>query len=422
MHSNIIFWNPWWQNKEYSFEIKDREIFLSLDKFLSRKEIIFFTGVRRSGKTSTMYYLINKLLNKKNPKKILYLNMDDEVLSLSKLDEIYETYKELTYEVKGKRYIFLDEIQNVEGWERWVKKMYDSFENIKFIISGSKSHVLKKRSTLLTGRMLELEIYPLSFKEFLNFNDVDYKNKISLISNKTKIKLLLEKFIKFGGFPEVVIEQDEHLKSLIGKEYYNNIKDRDIIIFFGVKEARKFDRLSLFLISNIAKPTSANKLGRIVNLSPTVVNNYIDFSEMMYLFLPLQHFNYSLKGQMTKPRKIYSIDTGMVNSIAFQFSENIGRFIENVVYLELKRRGYEIYYYNNRYECDFIIKKGTKIVEAIQVCFKLTEDNLKREQGGLLEAMKEFKLKTGKIITLEKNKLAEKSGLKTISLIDWLLE
>jgi len=88
MHSNIIFWNPWWQNKEYSFEIKDREIFLSLDKFLSRKEIIFFTGVRRSGKTSTMYYLINKLLNKKNPKKILYLNMDDEVLSLSKLDEI----------------------------------------------------------------------------------------------------------------------------------------------------------------------------------------------------------------------------------------------------------------------------------------------------------------------------------------------
>ncbi len=422
MHSNIIFWNPWWQNKEYSFEIKDREIFLSLDKFLSRKEIIFFTGVRRSGKTSTMYYLINKLLNKKNPKKILYLNMDDEVLSLSKLDEIYETYKELTYEVKGKRYIFLDEIQNVEGWERWVKKMYDSFENIKFIISGSKSHVLKKRSTLLTGRMLELEIYPLSFKEFLNFNDVDYKNKISLISNKTKIKLLLEKFIKFGGFPEVVIEQDEHLKSLIGKEYYNNIKDRDIIIFFGVKEARKFDRLSLFLISNIAKPTSANKLGRIVNLSPTVVNNYIDFSEMMYLFLPLQHFNYSLKGQMTKPRKIYSIDTGMVNSIAFQFSENIGRFIENVVYLELKRRGHEIYYYNNRYECDFIIKKGTKIVEAIQVCFKLTEDNLKREQGGLLEAMKEFKLKTGKIITLEKNKLAEKSGLKTISLIDWLLE
>ena len=422
MHSNIIFWNPWWQNKEYSFEIKDREIFLSLDKFLSRKEIIFFTGVLRSGKTSTMYYLINKLLNKKNPKKILYLNMDDEVLSLSKLDEIYETYKELTYEVKGKRYIFLDEIQNVEGWERWVKKMYDSFENIKFIISGSKSHVLKKRSTLLTGRMLELEIYPLSFKEFLNFNDVDYKNKISLISNKTKIKLLLEKFIKFGGFPEVVIEQDEHLKSLIGKEYYNNIKDRDIIIFFGVKEARKFDRLSLFLISNIAKPTSANKLGRIVNLSPTVVNNYIDFSEMMYLFLPLQHFNYSLKGQMTKPRKIYSIDTGMVNSIAFQFSENIGRFIENVVYLELKRRGHEIYYYNNRYECDFIIKKGTKIVEAIQVCFKLTEDNLKREQGGLLEAMKEFKLKTGKIITLEKNKLAEKSGLKTISLIDWLLE
>ena len=422
MRNNIVFWNPWWLDKKHSFDLKNRDIFLSLDKYLSRKEIIFFTGVRRSGKSSAMYYLINKLQKKVNSRNILYLNMDDEVLALSTLDAIYETYKELTFNVKGKRYIFLDEVQNIEGWERWVKKMYDSFEDIKFIITGSKSHVLKRQSTLLTGRMLELEIYPLSFKEFIFFNNINHNDKIALIKNKTKIKLLLEEFIKFGGFPEVVMEKDEHFKNLIAKEYYNNIKNKDIIIYFGIKEAKKFDRLALYLTSNIAKPVSANKLGKTINLSTSVVNNYIDFSEMMYLFLPLQHFNYSLKGQMTKPRKIYSVDTGMVNSIAFQFSENIGRFIENVVYLELKRRDCELYYYNNKYECDFVIKKGLKIIEAIQVCFKLTDDNLKREQRGLIETMKKFNLKTGTIITLEKNNVSAENGIKIISLSDWLLK
>jgi len=422
MHENIIFWNPWWEEKNYNFKLEHRDLFLSLDKFLIRKEIIFFTGVRRSGKTSSMFHLISNLLKKTSPKNILYLNMDDELLSNSKLDDIYETYKELTFDIKGKKYLFLDEIQNIEGWERWVKKMYDSFENIKFIISGSKSNILKKRSTLLTGRMLELEIYPLSFKEFLRFNKVDCSNKISVTKNKTKIKILLKEFIKFGGFPEVVIEKDKYLKNLIAKEYYDNIKNKDVIIYFGIKESKKFDRLSLFLISNIGKLMSANKLGKVVNLSTSVVNNYIDFSEMMYLFLPLQHFNYSLKGQMTKPRKIYSIDSGMVNSIAFQFSENIGRFIENVVFLELKREDKEIFYYNDRFECDFIIKKGLEVVDAIQVCFKLTDHNLKREQGGLIEAMKKFNLKTGKIIVLEKSDVIVENKIEIVQLADWLME
>ncbi len=422
MLKNIIFWNPWWNKADYKFNLKKREVFLSLDKYLTRKEVIFFTGVRRSGKTSTIYHLINKLLKKVEPNNILYLNMDDEVLCHSKLDDIYEKYLELTPDNKGKRYIFFDEIQSISGWERWIKKMYDSFEDIKFIISGSKSNLLKKQSSLLTGRILELEIYPLSFKEFLDFKKTEYKTKISYLKNSVKIKSLLNEFIKFGGFPEVVLEKDKHLKSLIAKEYYDNIKNKDIIIYFGIKESKKFDRLSLFLVSNIAKQMTANKLGNIVGLSTSVVSNYIDFAEMMYLFLPLQHFNYSLKGQITKPRKIYSIDSGMVNSVAFQFSENIGRFIENIVFLELKRRGFEMYYYNKNYECDFIIKKGLNIVEAIQVCFKLTNDNLKREQSGLLEAMQYFNLKTGKIIIMEKSEISVKDGVQIVSLADWLLQ
>ncbi len=421
MYKNIIFWNPWWEVHSYKFDLKSREIFSSLEKILLRKEVIFFTGVRRSGKTSAMYYLIEDLLKKTPSENILYLNMDDEVLSFSKLYDIYETYKELYPNIKGKRYIFLDEIQNVEGWERWVKTMYDSFEDVKIIISGSKSYLLKKQSTLLTGRMIELEIYPLSFKEFLDFKGFKYKNKVWSIKNSSKIKQLIKEYIIFGGFPEIILEQDEHLKGLLAKEYYDNIKNKDIISYFDIKESKKFDRLSLFLVSNIAKQMSATKLGGVVQLSPSVVNNYIDYAEMMYLFIPLQHFNYSLKGQITKPRKIYSIDTGMVNSIAFQFSENIGRFIENIVFLELKRRGFEVYYYNNNYECDFIIKKGLNVIDAIQVCYKLSDDNLKREQGGILEAMKKFNLSKGSIITLDNNKVNVNESINILSLYDWLL-
>jgi len=424
MKKNIVFWNPWWQNKGFEFNLIDRDFFISLEKLLNRKEVLFFTGVRRSGKSSTMFHLIENLLTKEkiSPENILYLNMDDEVLSFSKLSEIYEQYKELHPEVTGKKFILLDEIQNVEDWERWVKNIYDSFEDVKFIISGSKSYVLKKQSTLLTGRILEFEIYPLSFKEFLDFKGIDYSNKVWYISNSHKIKFLMKEYVKFGGFPEVTLEKDEHIKMLLAKEYYENIKDKDIVNYFDIKESKKFDRLSLFLISNISKQMSANKLGKLVNLSPSVVNNYIDYAEMMYLFLPLHHFNYSLKGQITKPRKIYSIDTGLTNSIAFQFSENIGKFIENIVFLQLKRLGSEIYYYDDKNECDFIIKEGLDIAEVIQVCYKLTYDNLKREQNGLLEAMKKFNLREGTIIVLEDSKIEVKDSINIVKLEDWLLE
>ncbi|MCP4178837.1 MAG: ATP-binding protein, partial [bacterium] len=384
-------------------------------------EATFFTGVRRSGKTSAMYYLIEQLLKKVKKQNILYLNLDDDVLQFAELSEIYTKYKELFPTLNGKVYIFLDEVQNIDSWERWVKNIYDSFDNVKFIISGSKSYLLKKKSTLLTGRMIEFEIYPLSFKEFLYFNNVDHTDVLLRLNKHGLFLSLFKEFIKYGGFPEVVMENDSHMKTILSKEYYDNIKNKDIITYFNIKESKKFERLSLFVISNISKPLSANKIGSLVNLSTSVVNNYLDFSEMMYFFLPLQHFNYSIKGQITKPRKIYSIDTGMVNSVAFQFSENIGRFIENIVYLELKRRCNEVYYYNNRYECDFIIKTGLNVTAAIQVCYELNDDNIKREQSGLLEAMKIFNLTEGIILTLVANKKSTNEKIKIVSIIDWLL-
>lgn len=425
MESNIVFWNPWWSNSKHKFSYKERDFYPLLNKYLKREEVIFFTGVRRSGKTTAMYYLIETLLKTEPKENILYLSMDDAVLSFSTLGEIYKTYLKLFPENKGTVYIFLDEIQNAENWEQWVKNLYDSFEDVKIVVSGSKSYILKKQSSLLTGRVLEFEIYPLGLMEFMKFKGFDFTDKLSRIAGETKIPALLKEFMQYGAFPEIVLEGDKQTRTLIAKEYYENIKNKDIITYFNIRDAKKFDRLSLFLISNIAKLYSASKIARMVNLSPQVVSDYIDYAEMMYLFLPLNHFDYSIKGQITRPRKIYSIDTGLVNSSAFRFSENLGRYLENIVFLELKRQSgphREFYYYSDKKECDFVIKENLDVIGLIQVSVEINDDNEKREFSGLLEAMKKFDLNEGLIVTLSQDGKREINNktIEIISLMNWV--
>lgn len=425
MEANLIFWNPWWKNTEFSFDIIKRDFYTLMHRYMERKEVLFFTGVRRSGKTTAMYDIIRTLLKTVNRENILYLSMDDDIFSFSTLDEIYKTYNELFPERKGKTYIFLDEIQNIKTWEAWVKKIYDSFEDVKIVISGSRSYVLKKQSTLLTGRIIEFEIYPLSFTEFLRFRGHDISTKVKKTALEANIPSLLKEYMQYGSFPEIVLEKNKHMKILLAKGYYNGIKDRDIISYFGIRNSKKFERLSLFLISNIAKPYSATKIAGAVGISTPMVNEYIDYAEMMYLFLTLNHFDYSIRGQITRPRKIYSIDTGLVNSSSFRFSENIGRYLENLVFLELKRtvnNGSELYYHSGKRECDFVVKNGLEVTELIQVSAEINEDNRKREIGGLIEAMEKFSLYHGYIVTMfhdETVKIKDKT-VNIVSFMNWV--
>jgi hypothetical protein len=423
MEQNIVFWNPWWESDTFDPKLQHRQSFDEIEPYLFRKEVLFFSGVRRSGKTSLMYYLITNLLDDVSPKNILYLNLDDQVLRFETLEDIFDTYKKIFPEVKDKKYVFLDEIQNVDDWEVFVKNKYDSMEDIKFIISGSKSHLLKRKSSLLTGRMFEREIFPLSFIEFLNFKEFNI-SKLNVISKKNILLKLFYEYLKFGGFPEVVFESSERLKVSLLQEYFENIKDKDIITFFNIKEIKKFDRLCLFLISNISKPFSASKIGSFVGLSTQVIGDYLDYSELMYLFLSLNHFNYSLKSQISMPRKFYSIDPGVSNAISFRFSEDSGRLLENLVFLDLKRQEKEIYYHKDKSECDFVIKQGLKVAEAIQVCYELNEDNKKREINGLVEACTTHKLKKGLLLTYDQEDSFQKDGVKiTVKPVwKWLLE
>lgn len=423
MKENIVFWNPWWENKTLKNKIRKRDFFEELERLLKRKETIFITGVRRSGKTSAMFHLINHLLKNNKKENILYLNLDDSPFQQKTLDQIYEEYTKIFSEIKGKKYVFLDEIQNIDEWERWIKKNYDSQKNIKFIISGSKSSLLKKNAHILTGRMLEQKSYPLSYKEFLDFKKQEI-TELNKITKKIKYLNLFEEYVNYGGFPEPVLETDERTKILLLKEYYENIKDKDIITYFDIKEAKKFDNLSLFIISNFAKLYSANKIGKAINLSTSIVENYLSYAEMMYFFLTLNNYDYSIKGQITKPRKIFIIDTGLIKANSFTFSENKGRLLENVVFLQLKRQNKEIYYHKDKYECDFVVKEGLKIKETIQVCHEITNDNKDREIKGLMEAMVKHNLKQGILLTYDQEEEIKKDNkiIHIKPVWKWLIE
>ncbi|MBI5392324.1 AAA family ATPase [Candidatus Woesearchaeota archaeon] len=223
----IVEWNPWWENISSLDKLKgiERESYKEIVKSIAIKEITIILGVRRSGKSTLMYQMIYHLLEKGiNAKQILFVNLEDVTLAKDTLDEIYQCYRE-NLNPEQKAYIFLDEIQRKEHWESWLRKKYDLKTDDKFVISGSCSYLLRKEyATLLTGRNLTFEIYPLSFKEFLVFKNVyiEQKNiKKEIITEKTKTIIInmLKEYIEQGGFPEIVLKEEQY-KSKILKQYF----------------------------------------------------------------------------------------------------------------------------------------------------------------------------------------------------------
>ncbi|MBU1199584.1 MAG: ATP-binding protein [Nanoarchaeota archaeon] len=396
---NLKEWNIWWAKGN----IKDlsginREKTKEITNLLSLKQIKTLAGIRRSGKSTILYQIIEKLLTKAKPENILFINMEDEALLEADFDKIIESYFENVFP-EGGIYLFIDEIQHRNKWEFWVKTQYDLKKFKQIFISGSSSSLLlSDYASLLTGRQLSFLITPLSFKEFLSFKKFDYNLKFITKRQKAKIKALLKEYLMYGGFPEVVLEKEKH-RILV--EYYNNIIDKDIIARYNLEE-RKVKDLARYILSNISSLHSYKRLASLVSLSPTTVTSYLNYIENAFLITQVPIFSYKIKDHLQYPRKIYCADVGLANIIAFQFSSNLGKLYENLVFLELKRKNNEIYYWKSKQqeEVDFVIKKGLKIKELIQVCYNLNnQDVKKREIKALLKAMNAFKIKKGLIIT-----------------------
>jgi hypothetical protein len=415
-------WNFWKNDQDVGVY---RETYLDkLNKLIQTEQIVAIIGVRRSGKSTLMKQFIKKQIDLgRSRESFLYVNFEEpkftDMLSLDSLQQIYNAYTEIL-KPKNIPYLLLDEIHNIPRWEKFVRGLHEKKE-ANIIVSGSTSKLLSKElGTLLTGRWLELKTYPLNFQEFLQFKQLKIKNKLDILSQKVKIKQLLREYLEFGGFPLVSLKEE---KEEILRRYFDDIITRDIAERHKIRRVDKLKTLAKYYLTNSSSLISYRKISKFMNLSLDSVERFSNYMEDANLVFLVPKFSYSLKEQEVNPRKVYSIDSGLINVISFRFSDNIGKLYENIVFLSLVRGDREIYYYKNKNECDFIIKKGKKIIQAIQVSYQIKE-NREREIKGLLEAIQAFKLKEGIIITEDKEGEEKIKGkkIKFIPLWKWLLE
>jgi hypothetical protein len=423
-------WNFW--EKDLNIGIRRGFYLDKLNKFLASNQIVVITGPRRSGKSFLMKQMADDLIKKGVKREnILMINFEDprwEKLDAVLLEKIFEVYLELVGNTKNP-YVFLDEIQEVEGWEKWVR-MTQELGKAKIVVSGSNAKLLSKElATLLTGRHLSQTILPLSFKELLMFNGIKIDSRLLLIENRIKIKRFLNESLEFGFFPEIVFTETK--KELL-LNYFDDIINKDITERYKIRKKGNLKSLVKFYLSNNSALTTFSSAGKTIGVSTDTVQKFSSYVEASYLIFFLKRFSWKVKEQEKSPRKIYAVDPGLANAIGFRFSQNIGSLMENLVYLELLRRkivnsNHEIFFWKDQRhrEVDFVVKEGLKINQLIQVCCNL--DNIKtknREINSLLKAIDEFNLKSGLIITDddEGEEIIKEKKIVYKPLWKWLLE
>ncbi len=419
-NQQIIRVIDFWQKTIEKDELKDRSLVKTIN--YKSKEIIDLIGPRRSGKSSILKLII-KHLNLKN--NYLFINFEDpffiENNNPNIIEEFISVFKE--YFTPGLKYLFLDEIQEIEQWESVVRKLRDSGE-FKIFITGSSSNLLSGEiSTLLTGRHLSYKVFPLSFSEFLIFKNINIKDRKDIVLNQRIITKYFYKYMDIGSFPEIVLTENSELV----KNYFYDILQKDIVMRYNIREKEILEKIAVYSLSNSSKIISLESLKKTFGISFALASSYIHYLKNSFLIFELSQFSYSLKKQQKALKKIYSIDSGLANAVSFRFSKDSGRILENIVFLNLKMAGKEIYYYKtkNNLEVDFIVKKETGEKELIQVSWSLDDKKTReREIKSLLTAMDELSVLKGLILTDDEEETI-KIGQKTIIVnpaYKWLLK
>jgi predicted AAA+ superfamily ATPase len=419
----LVTLNPWWSGKDFDTGIRRERYFSTIQRYLAAGEIVVLSGVRRSGKTTLLYQTIDDLITteKTDPRKILFVNCDEP--DISRLDHPLETVLE-TYqrEISGEEgaYLVFDEIQNVEGWERWIKSMYDR-KAFRIIISGSSSHLLDSQlSTLISGRYLPIHVYPLDFTEYLQFKGVSVeKDAVALSAEKFTLMRLLKAYLREGGFPGVVLQDDEATKKAQLEMYYDSIVYRDIILTNNIRNQKSLSDLLTYFFTNFTSPYSYRSLENVLGLDFATIKEYISYAEMAKILFEVHYFSYSLKAQSRHNRKMYCVDNGLRNAVSFRFSEDEGRLAENLVFIELKKRGYRPFYWKKGGEVDFVIRHTDDTLTAINVTY--TDTIPGRECRGLREFSDEFGPRVKDLLIITRDTGKTEDGIRYVPLWKWLL-
>lgn len=389
----------------------------TIQRFENDPNIIILSGIRRSGKST----LQRMLQLKANDNSDYYFNFDDDRLVQFQVND-FQMLLEVFIELFGDQSRFyFDEIQNIKGWERFIRRLYE--QGKKIYITGSNANLLSKElGTHLTGRYIQLEVFPLSFFEIVRHHYPELLSKKAF--STTDVGMILRCFsnyLKNGGIPEYVeFEKTEYLKDLLEGILY-----RDIIVRYKIQSEKALRETVYYLASNIGKEFSYTNLAKTVGVnSPHTIANYCDYLEQCYLYFFVCRYSHSLQKQIQSNKKCYMIDPALIRITGFRVSEDRGRFLENIVFLHLRMQMKEIYFHKEKKECDFVVREGNRIVQAIQVTTSLTDSEVKnREIDGLLEAMKTHQLIQGIILTENDQETIEIDGFKIaiIPIWKWLL-
>ena len=358
------------------------------------------TGIRRCGKSTLVQQLMRRCSD-----ALLYVNFDTPNLFDFRIED-FRVLDEVVVE-RGAKWLFFDEIQVVKGWEVYVRSKLEQGFNI--VVTGSNSTMLSRElGTRLTGRHIDYALYPFSYTEYLGF------------TNQAASAKTMERYLNCGGFPEYVQSGDVRILT----DLISDILYRDILVRYNIKDESALKSLFVYLMGNIGNLTSANKLVNAVGVkSSATVAAYFSYLENSYLVRFVPKFSYSYKTQMLNPKKVYSIDLGLHKVTSPSFSQDRGHKLENEVFLELLRKGYELYYYSeNGHECDFVACKNNAPELLVQVCERLDHDNEKREVVGLVEAMKNLHVERGIIVSLDQEDLMYEGNneIRVVPIWKWL--
>lgn len=410
----------------------DREILHHPDfaKICSLKEIVVFTGVRRCGKSFLMRLVWQQLQQQKNlsVNNFLYVNFEDEKLfgfNANQFDDLLASFQaSYNPDLKKKIYLFFDEIQIIPGWDKFLHRLVED-DRYKIFVTGSNATLLSKEiSTALTGRNVQITVFPLSFREYVKFIQKKAVNSSRPLTavEKAKISHLFQQYEQSGGFPEVVLQKFRPLL----QDYLKNIIYRDTVLRRHIRYEASLREVVAFVVNNIGVPVSLNNVAKTTGVKNLMtVKNYLSYLEDSFLFFSLPRFSYSIKQQIYNPDKFYLVDTGLYYEVSSSVGENRGRILENLVFLELQRRGYKVFYFSGtKNECDFVVGKKNVPEIALQVTLRLEPQNEEREINGLREAMTTLKLKSGLILTKEDagETLIDKKTITVMPVWQWLLE
>lgn len=373
----------------------ERELLGEVD--LGTEHAVIISGVRRCGKSTLLKQLMKKVggchyFNFEDPRAINF-----EVSDFHLLERAFEEVGE------GYDYYFFDEIQNVDGWERLVRSSLDSGKRV--VVTGSNAVLLSRElGTKLTGRHLTYELFPMSFNEMLR------------LKNKSPSLPCFSEYLERGGFPEYL----KYGNDAMLQELFSDIVLKDVVVRHKLRDPKLVENLALNMLTNAGKEFTHNRLKRAFNMGNiTTAVNYMSYLEDTYLVFSIPGYYPSPHQQLVNPKKAYAIDTAVIRTNTLSFSRDLGRMLENVVFLQLRRKTKSIYYYKGQHECDFLIKEKGTISKAIQVCYNLDDDTKEREINGLKEVMDKLHIDRGLILTMDQED--EYDDIDVMPVWKWLI-